>query len=63
MLRPDALQSGNVQDQCASYGRRPNQVFIAITKLHYRDSTSSTAAETYPNLVFFTLKKLRVFSP
>ena len=55
-LRPDALRSLNVQDRRGSYGRRTNQGFIDIqalyhekatlearevTKLHYRDSTSS----------------------
>ena len=55
-IRPDDLRSGNVQDRRSIYGRRTHQGFIGIqavyhekatlealevTKLHYRDSTSS----------------------
>ena len=55
-IRPDNLQSGNVQDRRCSYDRRTHQIFIGIqavhhekptlearevTKLHDHDSTSS----------------------
>ena len=66
-LQPDALRSSNVQDRRCGYGRRTNQVFIAIQaldhekstlearkvmKLHYCDSTSfNDEVSTYAQLI------------
>ena len=42
----------------------PNNKKPAVKNRHFEEPTlNNTATETYPKLVFFTLKKFMVFSP
>ena len=40
-----------------------SDIIMSVLHESFMSSASFTANETYPNLVFFTLKKLRVNSP